>query len=72
MERFFNEQGNILEQYSGTGELVRRYLGTHGQSVKNCLKKSLGNSLLNLIELQALLAEIQAVINDRPIDDLVR
>ena len=37
------------------------------KSVKTCLKKSLGHSLLKLIELQTLLAEIQAVINDRPI-----
>ena len=37
------------------------------KSVKNCLRKSLGHFLLKLIELQTLLAKIQAVINDRPI-----
>ena len=37
------------------------------RSVKRSLKQSLGSSLLSFIELQTLCAEIEAVLNDRPL-----
>ena len=67
MKRFLTNKGtswkHIVERASWYGCTWERMV----KSVKNCLKKNLGHSLLNLIELRTLLAEIQAVINDRPI-----
>ena len=53
----------IVEKAPWMGGFFERLVG----SVKSCLKKTLGRSLISLLQLQTLIKEIEAVINTRPL-----
>ena len=57
-----------MEVYHREGSLVGRLLGEHlVQSVKRCLKKTIGRSTLRFDELPTVLVEIESTLNNRPL-----
>ena len=53
--------------YCGKGPLVGGYWERLVKSVKRCLRKTLGRSILTFDELATVLVEIEATLNNRPL-----
>ena len=56
-----------MELYCGEGTLVGGYWERLIQSVKCCVKKTIGHSVLTYDELATILTEIESTLNNRPL-----
>ena len=66
---FKHQDVDQMEQHTGKSTMVWCYIRTfnYNKTVKRCLKKTLKNSKVTVNELNTLLAEIECMINDRPL-----